>query len=451
MSAIHGRTAILATPLLLFAASEATAQLRFCNRAPYPIATAVVHPSGKQWVSKGWWPLSPGECAWVIGGSGLKNQYYYVYAEASGELAQWANGGSSVQWGGDHYFCVASGEPFTLNTSSPCTEPRGRVVGFTEVNTKDADEFTYEFWDDDRPATRKNAAALSAQLRKQMKAEQQAERDAAEVRERLAKGRCADMPPFRMASQPYSTSVVGRTVTLSPVVTVDFQGGGGNTTRVDAVAEIGLEELERFFRQQTSRKALGIPGDNCNHRFHLEHDVGASGGKMTTKVGLRYENWACCKKCNPCGTLTDPFRMCDATTRVETVESEVKVVWTARVVNQSRGVDVTTEAWTRSGTEGFVTSVTGVLGLGDEYQNRIQKEVNQAIGGTLNQLLDQLGWREESLIPHAAAFRTRITAASFRMSGGHPALVLEATGEVPTSQSCSVYRGMSGSSLGRTR
>lgn len=445
MRTTHGirkKTRILPALLLVFAAAEATAQLRYCNRAPYPIDTAVGRAAdgGQHWVAEGWWTLQPGECAWVVGGSRLRYRYYYAYAEADGELARWARGGNSARWGGNDYFCVDS-QAFNLRSDSPCWRAGRRSVGFSRLDTKDADEYTFEFWDDRHPASRKDAPALSARLRKQMEAEKQRKREAEEVRRRLAAESCDDMPPFRMPSRPYSASLLGRTVTLSPTVTVDFQGGGFNTTRVEATAEIGLKELASLFRQQTSRQALGIGNNNCNHRFHLEHDVGASQGKMTTKVSLRYELWACCKKCVPCGF----FRMCDAKTRSDTFRSEVKIVWAARPVNQNRGIEVTTEAWTRSETEGFVTGVANLLGLGDELHNRIQREVNQGISGIVN----QLRWGEDSLIPNGVAFRMKITSASFKMSGGHPALVVKAAGEIPKSQSCKVYSTLTGSSSGR--
>jgi len=128
--------------LLLSVAPLAFAGLTFCNDGPIALHTAFAYYEKGSWKAAGWYTIQPGRCEWLMKGD-LDSRYYYGYAESVQ---------GSYTWGGDHYFCVSS-QAFELPQNCPLGW-QYRSVGFAEIDTGDADDFTWRlectdcrYWD----------------------------------------------------------------------------------------------------------------------------------------------------------------------------------------------------------------------------------------------------------------------------------------------------------------
>lgn len=101
----------------------ALAGLEVCNDTSAMQTVAVGYQSGEGWASEGWWNISAGDCAVVLGGK-LKYRYYYLLAKSEG-------------WSFDDQgfgFCT-SPEPFTIEGDADC-KARGYADGrFREIDT----------------------------------------------------------------------------------------------------------------------------------------------------------------------------------------------------------------------------------------------------------------------------------------------------------------------------
>ncbi len=97
--------------------------LGFCNRTSEPQALAIAYSRDDEWVSMGWWMLSPGDCSLAVPGA-LTNQYYYYRAEGPG-------GG----FRGDGYSFCTTTEAFEIVGDKDC-EARGyETEDFREIDT----------------------------------------------------------------------------------------------------------------------------------------------------------------------------------------------------------------------------------------------------------------------------------------------------------------------------
>lgn len=86
------------------------------------------------WNSQGWWNLQSGECTTVFWHQlNHRNSFWYVYAESS-------DGGV---WSGNNYFCVVPGDEFHLGNANARCGGRGKRYGFSEVNTGNAKDYTF--------------------------------------------------------------------------------------------------------------------------------------------------------------------------------------------------------------------------------------------------------------------------------------------------------------------
>jgi uncharacterized membrane protein len=81
--------------------------------------------------SEGWFNLAPSQCEILYSGS-LKYRYYLVYAEAKN---------SNRKWTGDKRICV---DVANFKLTGELCRPNRRNRMFIEVDTGDADTFTYD-------------------------------------------------------------------------------------------------------------------------------------------------------------------------------------------------------------------------------------------------------------------------------------------------------------------
>jgi uncharacterized membrane protein len=137
----RGRRGRIIAPALLVAAiivsalaTDGEAGLRYCNRTPVPLDTAVGMSESGRWVSSGWWYVLPEECVEVIAGP-LRERYYYTYAE---------NTATGWSWGGRSTFCARSAA-FTGLPDGDCQGRGLRALEFSEVDTGDDTSRTVDF------------------------------------------------------------------------------------------------------------------------------------------------------------------------------------------------------------------------------------------------------------------------------------------------------------------
>ncbi len=109
----------------------------FCNNTDQQLWTAIAFKHNKDWISRGWWMLEPGDCARVLKDS-LAAQTYYVYA------AYDTPEGEVVVSGGDEKFCT-SDVKFSISGRDEC-ETRGYIsTGFLKVDVGKTTAWTQHF------------------------------------------------------------------------------------------------------------------------------------------------------------------------------------------------------------------------------------------------------------------------------------------------------------------
>jgi uncharacterized membrane protein len=107
-------TAAAAALAFAFAAPEAHASLKLCNRTSYVIYATTAVSVGNDNTVQGWTRIAPGACRVAINGD-LAASAYYVYARTSA-----AHLGASRAWAGAANFCTKDSD-FSLHQSTPST------------------------------------------------------------------------------------------------------------------------------------------------------------------------------------------------------------------------------------------------------------------------------------------------------------------------------------------
>lgn len=120
--------AIAAIFILISMASQAHAQLRFCNKTYETIWVAVNHHHNNDWTTEGWWRIEPNNCATPIT-ENLRNRYYYYHANRNDDLT-WGGGEGSIRR------CVTR-ERFTIRSTENCSSVgnNARPVTFGRIDT----------------------------------------------------------------------------------------------------------------------------------------------------------------------------------------------------------------------------------------------------------------------------------------------------------------------------
>jgi uncharacterized membrane protein len=136
------------TVAVTFAATAAQADFRVCNKTDDKLNASVGYKHDDYgWTSEGWWSVNPGECTRILNGH-LSQRYIYVYAMS--DHGVW-EAQKEEQDGG--YFCISKTK-FTFHNKDfqskkviDC-EAGGQVTKhFLEVDTEDAEDFTYNLKD----------------------------------------------------------------------------------------------------------------------------------------------------------------------------------------------------------------------------------------------------------------------------------------------------------------
>lgn len=130
--------------IFVLGASQSHADFRVCNKSAERVNVAIGYNSKEYgWTSEGWWGIAPGGCHDIITGR-LANRYYYVYA-IDDKDGVWE--AEKSQEGG--FFCIAKAKftlhnrEFETNRVLDCEKGDQVTKQFLSVDTKDADNFTY--------------------------------------------------------------------------------------------------------------------------------------------------------------------------------------------------------------------------------------------------------------------------------------------------------------------
>ncbi|MBD2136516.1 DUF1036 domain-containing protein [Anabaena sp. FACHB-1237] len=134
---------LLAVGFLLAKPQEAKAWFRVCNDTGQDAHVAFGYPEGGKWYSQGWYVVSAETCQEVYPHE-LRNRTYYVHAQDY----------DGNTWGDDINFCnywVQFRRRFkreqTDKTRNNCFPPNQGLMGFVEVNTGGARNFTFRLTD----------------------------------------------------------------------------------------------------------------------------------------------------------------------------------------------------------------------------------------------------------------------------------------------------------------
>lgn len=130
------RYLLAAAALLALALSpldRAHAGMSFCNQTPAAITSAIGYNEGGSWVSRGWYIISPGNCAVILSGP-LTGRYYYAFATALGDQWRWTGSGAS--------FCVTAK---AFYYSRPPCGGDNHAENFIKIDTGDHVDYTFNF------------------------------------------------------------------------------------------------------------------------------------------------------------------------------------------------------------------------------------------------------------------------------------------------------------------
>lgn len=136
--------AVAATVAMLSGAMDAHATFEVCNRSNERAEVSIGYNDSRHgWTSEGWWEVGAGECVDLIT-EDLDERYYYIYATGN-RGGVWS--GPKSQKGG--FFCTSTrkftyhNRDFERRDEIDCERGKLQTKKFIEVDTKDANEFTF--------------------------------------------------------------------------------------------------------------------------------------------------------------------------------------------------------------------------------------------------------------------------------------------------------------------
>ncbi|WP_208998262.1 DUF1036 domain-containing protein [Roseibium aquae] len=134
----HGLTSavalsVLACGFLLLGSDDARADLRLCNKTESQVGVAIGYKSDNEWVTEGWWNISPSACETLVPGT-LVSRYYYIYAVDYDQFGE---------WGGRAFMCTREKE-FTIRGIEDCVARGYERTGFFEIDTGEQSSWTVQ-------------------------------------------------------------------------------------------------------------------------------------------------------------------------------------------------------------------------------------------------------------------------------------------------------------------
>ena len=122
----------------LMLASTAHADYRFCNRTSYVLDGAIAFEADGKMESRGWQRVLPGECATVLQGDVLE-QDYFVFARSID-----AHSGRVKYFSGNSQFCTLDGD-FDIEGAEQCALRGYDSADFLRIRTKPGKEWATTF------------------------------------------------------------------------------------------------------------------------------------------------------------------------------------------------------------------------------------------------------------------------------------------------------------------
>ena len=122
--------------LLAGLATPAYADLTLCNFTESRVGVTVGYKDKKEWVTEGWWNILSRGCVKLITGQ-LSGRFYYVHG------VDYDRGG---EWSGATKMCVDD-KTFTIREVRNCVARGHKELGFYEVDTGDANDYTIRLTD----------------------------------------------------------------------------------------------------------------------------------------------------------------------------------------------------------------------------------------------------------------------------------------------------------------
>ncbi|KMW58161.1 hypothetical protein AIOL_003132 [Candidatus Rhodobacter oscarellae] len=111
---------------LLATALPAVAGLTVCNETGLRQSVALGYKGERDWSSKGWWNIPPGDCVLVVAGDLTKRYYYYRAESATGDFR-----------GQDFRFCTRAAS-FEIAGDTECAQRGFEAQRFREIDTGEA-------------------------------------------------------------------------------------------------------------------------------------------------------------------------------------------------------------------------------------------------------------------------------------------------------------------------
>lgn len=121
---------------LCLAAGPARAELQLCNFTESRVGVSVGYKNDNAWVTEGWWNVMARGCVVLVPGT-LSGRYYYVHG------IDYDRGGS---WSGKVKMCVDD-KSFTIKGVKDCASRGHKELGFYEVDTGEANDYTIRLTD----------------------------------------------------------------------------------------------------------------------------------------------------------------------------------------------------------------------------------------------------------------------------------------------------------------
>ncbi|MFP3943853.1 MAG: DUF1036 domain-containing protein [Alphaproteobacteria bacterium] len=119
--------------------APARAELKYCNHSSFYILSAVAYVENREWRSRGWIPLRPGECQ-VVMKDDMSTKQVFTYAEGHE-----GHRGEIRTWEGRIRFCTGK-DRFDVTGREDCRERGYEVRHFARLDKSDnAKDWTMEF------------------------------------------------------------------------------------------------------------------------------------------------------------------------------------------------------------------------------------------------------------------------------------------------------------------
>lgn len=132
-----------AAALVVVTGMPAMADLRICNSTKGRIGVAIGYQATEGWATEGWWTIAGETCETLIKGK-LASRFYYVHA------VDYDRGG---EWSGPTVMCTED-RAFVIQGNTDCETRGHKSMGFMEVDTNDARDWTIRLGDPPESASR---------------------------------------------------------------------------------------------------------------------------------------------------------------------------------------------------------------------------------------------------------------------------------------------------------